>query len=122
MNLLKTIRDWLRCEAEFMSEKQIVDDLIKRMSDADVRSYLMVQYEDLIRSHHGTGRAIRNHYRLWDESNPYVNLDESGHPDHPDQMSMRIIRTIWERAVDVAVARDIPFPTEEEIEAYARGS
>lgn len=65
--------------------------------------------DDLNNYHHSMGRNIRNYYSLWDPKNP---LTENWHnnpesrtfiggvdfsDDHPDSVSMDIIKIIWEK-------------------------
>lgn len=64
--------------------------------------------EDLIRLHHGYGTHIRNKYGLWlnsplteqwrtDESSRKIDGCVDCSPDHPDQVSMVIIETMWKK-------------------------
>jgi hypothetical protein len=82
----------------FMSEHEIVDDmLLYVLTEEAKQSFRKIPDEKhLIRLHSTLGRWIRNKYLLWDENNPYVSNDPNAE-NHPDQLSMRVITTIWSR-------------------------
>lgn len=89
---------------KYLTEDEIVEDLIRTMPAESVDSWKRVPKKELILGHHTTGRAIRNHYHLWDKDNPYtVNDPEPNsdgvidHPLFPDQVSMRIMEKVWEK-------------------------
>jgi len=57
--------------------------------------------DDLLKYHHCLGQAIRNYFKLWErewtpEIYDYVDIS----PDHPDNLSMRIIVDVWQRLQD----------------------
>jgi len=57
------------------------------------------QKGDLVAYHHTLGRNIRNTFELWKlewEPNIIDGVDHS--PNHPDEISMRVIEAVWERA------------------------
>ena len=82
----------------FMSEHEIVDHMFLYVLTEDAKqSFRKIQEEShLIRLHSTLGRWIRNRYLLWDENNPYVSQDPQS-PNHPDQLSNRVITAIWVR-------------------------
>lgn len=49
--------------------------------------------------YHGTlGRTIRNEFKLWDtEWKPEIREGVDYSPDHPDQLSFRVMEEVWER-------------------------
>lgn len=94
----------------YMTEDEIVDHFIGRLSDEALKSWIAVAKDDLIGGHHGTGRNIRNYYALWHEENPYTDSSDPMGDLHPDNMSGRIIERIWERARQLAESRGIPVP------------
>lgn len=84
---------------KFMTEDQIVDDVYDNLTAASKDTLRATARSGLISFHFTVGMAIRNKYGLWDPSNPYVERDEEG-PNHPDQMSMRIIERVWDRVIN----------------------
>ena len=80
-------------EGEFWTINQIIQYMIKHLSDGDVLAILECEHEnDIYRFHSSVGRWIRNTFKLWDLENP--NMDGM----HPDEMSTEILKEIW-RAV-----------------------
>lgn len=80
---------------EFLTEDQILEDLIK---DQDSRTITDNSKDDLIILHQTFGMYIRNEYHLWDANNPVTNYGtfkwNSDH--HPDQISQRLIERLYE--------------------------
>lgn len=70
---------------------EIVEDIIKDMSEADKATVVNTAEEDLIQFHHGWGTAIRNRYHLWRNSALLKDIGK----DHPDEASMVIIKNVW---------------------------
>lgn len=95
------ILDWIKEQfnrCKFLTEEEIVEDLLSDLiSDEEQVVIGMSKYEDLIQYHNSLGRYIRNNYQLWDLGNPYIQLHDSKDPNHPDNMSYRIIQTVWKR-------------------------
>jgi hypothetical protein len=73
---------------------QAVTRLIEGMDDADKKMVRDTKKEDLIQFHHGWGTGIRNEFGLWKGN---TNLLADCHAEHPDDASMVIVRTAWER-------------------------
>lgn len=76
--------------------RDIADNWPKETQD----KFFRTGYDDknLIMYHHGFGTYIRNKYKLWaNEWEPHVVNDVDISPDHPDQVSMRIIEQVWLR-------------------------
>lgn len=72
---------------------RIVTGIISNMSEADKADLLNIAEADLIQFHHNWGRRIRNKYNLWQDKA----LLEGLGADHPDDASMKIIKTVWKR-------------------------
>lgn len=64
----------------------------------DQAAFASKREQALVAFHHSLGRQIRNHFRLWDY--PWT-PDMQGHfdrsPEHPDQVSQRVIVEVWRR-------------------------
>ena len=81
--------------------ESVVSELLEMIGEwpAEHRSkFVGTEKADLIQYHHGFGTSIRNHFRLWEyewEKTLENGVDVS--PNHPDQMSQRIIETAWDR-------------------------
>lgn len=91
--------------AHYMSEDDIVADLLLYQMTEDVKRKLM-QYEagDLAELHRDLGQPIRNYYRLSEPNNPYVD-NVPGSQNFPDEISMRIIERLWTRLTGKAIVR-----------------
>jgi hypothetical protein len=125
--MIEKIKKWLAGfrspnsdgSGKFLSEDEIVIDLANKAAEGDWRSWLLMKESDLIRGHFSTGMAIRNEYRLWES--PHCYPDDGKHPNHPDNMSMRIIKRVWARLWELARCHDWPnIPTQEEIERHSQ--
>lgn len=89
-----------------INEQEIIDEVYSWLEGEpdDVRdSFVSSSKSDLIQYHNTLGRSIRNHFKLWDnkwepviENRGGIELDTS--PNHPDQISMRIIEKVWKKA------------------------
>lgn len=79
----------------------IVEEVVawfKRDDPRNQREFVACSKSDLITYHHNLGRAIRNHFKLWE--NPWDPQLENGidmSPNHPDAISMRVIEAVWEK-------------------------
>ncbi len=67
--------------------------------------------EDLIRTHHGLGRWIRNNWGLWEDSELFWHMQSLGFT-HPDDMSSSIIHEFWSRM------NNLPSKLQEQIARY----
>jgi len=48
--------------------------------------------------HHSLGRSIRNHFELWKyERIPELENDVDVSDEHPDAISMRVIKLVWDK-------------------------
>ena len=70
---------------------EIVEDILKQMSEADKTTVMDTAEEDLIQFHDGWDMGIRNGYNLWHDK---ALVKELG-AEHHDDTSMVIIKTVW---------------------------
>ena len=60
--------------------------------------FAMSTLSELYGYHHTLGRKIRNHFGLWDFGwEPVMDGHCDASPEHPDQISMEVIREVWRR-------------------------
>lgn len=65
----------------------------------NIDQFIDVRKDNLFRYHHTLGRSIRNTFELWSmEWVPELINGVDHSPNHPDQVSMRVIEEVWERA------------------------
>ena len=95
-NIFNTFQ--FRFEPLFLTEEQIVEDVLSKLNAEDRLKLRSIPFEELIGFHSNFGQQIRNKYKLWDVSNPYTHHVDD-HPDHPDNLSFRIIQTVWLRII-----------------------
>lgn len=104
----KWILDWGRPKnpvtPEFLSPRQIADDMMDKLDDFGRNELRSMKRGQLVQFHFTTGMWIRNHYKLWNPLNPYTIIDPQpneddilDHPQYPDTVAMRIIEDVWER-------------------------
>lgn len=75
----------------------VINSVLKQMTGADKLRFRNTKESDLILYHHGFGTQIRNTFGLW-SGNPKLVKDAGfSEKDHPDEISMGIIKAIWER-------------------------
>lgn len=75
------------------------------MFEADAntqREFVECPRDDLVKYHSSLGRNIRNHFSLWSrtwqpEFKKVGSIEVDASPNHPDEISMRIIERVWER-------------------------
>jgi hypothetical protein len=77
-----------------------VENLLKKETLKEIRKEFVNTPKTKLVMYHGTlGRTIRNEYKLW-ETHWTPDIRDGGvdySPDHPDQVSMRVIGEVWER-------------------------
>ena len=81
-------------------EREVIDslkkDVLNEWLEENRDKFLGMSYDSLGALHHGFGTFIRNHYGLWKHKwDPEIKDHVDYSPQHPDQASMRIIRTVW---------------------------
>ena len=78
---------------------EIVDDIFEKISQqSDANELFGCKKHDLILFHDNLGRQIRNRYDLWKyewKEEIVSGVDVS--PNHPDQISQRIIEAVWKK-------------------------
>jgi len=88
-----------------MTKDEIVEDvhrmIMKEWSDKDKKEFFLGPYVDeneLYRHHHGMGQWIRNNYKLWETTwKPELRDQVDYSPNHPDAISMTIIKEVWKK-------------------------
>lgn len=84
-----------------MKEKEIVEDMYKVfLNEPKIikDEFKNTPREQLVSYHSSLGRKIRNRYKLWQNSWETELINGVDHsPNHPDQISMRIIEKIWDK-------------------------
>jgi hypothetical protein len=73
---------------------EAVTRLLAGLSADDKARVRATPAEDLILFHHGWGTGIRNAFGLWRGNRALLEACGGG---HPDDASMVIIRSVWER-------------------------
>ena len=74
-----------------------VSTWLSKATPEERNKFLSTPKEKLVKYHDSLGRDIRNEFKLWDRNWTPV-LDEFGcdaSPDHPDQLSMKVIEEVW---------------------------
>ena len=79
--------------------EQIIDQAMALLPLSELEKMKAEKKADLIKYHHGFGRGLRNHFRLWDpEQLPLVEALCEGRVEvHVDESSMAIMEAMWER-------------------------
>src|SRR5262249_20855878 len=78
-------------DAKFLSDREIVEDYVCGLSEADRTKWL--GENGILLLHFTLGAYLRNHYRMWDPDNPHGR----GFLCDADSRSERIISLIWTR-------------------------
>jgi hypothetical protein len=66
-----------------------------KLDDEEIETLITTKLDELLQFHNSVGRRIRNEYFLWHDDNPYTDNIDPDSDTHPDQMSQRIIESIW---------------------------
>ncbi len=81
---------------EFKEMVGIVENWFYKDTDENKKEFLETPQEKLIKYHTTLGRSIRNEFKLWDrEWKPDIRDGVDYSPDHPDQLSMQVIKEVW---------------------------
>ena len=89
--------------------EECITFVIEKLSNESLEEIRALDEKDLVRLHHSLGRCIRNDLGFWDPACPLTakwhstpegrdmqdGVDCS--EDHPDAVSMRMIKEIWAR-------------------------
>ncbi|WP_269532844.1 DUF6794 domain-containing protein [Chitinimonas sp. BJYL2] len=73
------------------------DMFISRLPSKDQELIRVTKKNDLVQYHHGWGTSIRNEYGLWRGNQKLIMSACGGNLCHPDDASMNIIETVWQR-------------------------
>lgn len=82
---------------EFEDMTAIVELWLNKETKINRQQFLDTPKDKLVRYHTTLGRTIRNEYKLWDTAwiaDIREGVDCS--PDHPDQVSLRVMETVWD--------------------------
>ena len=87
-------------DKEKLNIGEIVDDIVRiiqdEWNDEDRKIFTECEFDNLIQFHHGMGTSIRNDYGLWKhEWEPVIVDGVDCAVDHPDAISMNIIKAVW---------------------------
>ena len=88
----------------------IAEDYIEYLEEEDINTIKNESRDGMIQYHHGPGTFVRNNYNLWttnplteqyrkDRENNGTKYIENGtdmHPQHPDEVSMQVLYTVWD--------------------------
>ncbi len=107
------LRMWFRRVFRlYLSEDEIVQDLYRQLDEEGRKEWGKLTQSDLHFMHFTLGMSIRNNYGLWETGNPHVTLDAPpnaegvlDHPDHPDQMSFRIMEKLQAKCCELKVVK-----------------
>lgn len=80
----------------YLEEDAIINDIIRKMSDEDQKTWKEAKESELVLWHLTTGREIRNKYHLWEADNPFTDTVIADSDNHPDQVSARIMKKVWQ--------------------------
>lgn len=80
----------------YLEEDAIINDIIRKMSDEDQKMWKSVKENELVLWNLTVGLEIRNKYHLWEADNPFTNSIIPDADDHPDEMSARIMKKVWQ--------------------------
>lgn len=77
--------------------EEIAQDVISKLNETEVYHFQEMMYDEIYSLHHGFGTWIRNEYKLWqNEWTPEIKDGVDYSEDHPDAISMKIIKRVWE--------------------------
>lgn len=91
-----------------MTKDEIVEDLHRKILTEwpveNRNAFFLAPYGDehvWAKMHHGFGMWIRNNYELWNTPwTPEIRDGVDYSPDHPDSISMTIIKEVWKKGYD----------------------
>lgn len=96
----------------FKTIDSIADDFISNLLEEEKQRGMKMTKGEMRGLHFYLGREIRNYYKLWDKAHPLTkqwfddNESKSNkhikggvdyHPNHPDEVSDKILICIWEK-------------------------
>jgi hypothetical protein len=90
-------------EHNMMTREEIIEEVRKEIAawpTEDQSTFFFAGYNEfnLIELHHTFGTHIRNKYKLWENKwEPELRNGSDYSPNHPDNLSMEIIKEAWRR-------------------------
>jgi len=101
------------------TEEQMAEEVLKWFDEAPVAAQIVFKnssVKELHDYHHSLGQYIRNTFKLWENQWTPELIDGVDYsPGHPDAISMRIIRTVWEKFKMYSTiginSNDVPSPS-----------
>lgn len=95
MNFLKKLKAMI---VNYRTEESIARDVYKSLSFREMDIIGAVTHPvDMSQFHHTLGADIRNRYHLWwRDHTPVIYQGVDMSPYHPDQISNRILKRVWE--------------------------
>ena len=76
--------------------EEAVEFVISSLSKEDRNTIKNIRKENLIDLHFGLGTWIRNSLGLWGDNKKLLGTDEYKN-DHPDNISSKIIKAVWDK-------------------------
>lgn len=74
----------------------VVEGWFRAGKASDQQQFLNTPKEKLVIYHSTLGRAIRNEFKLWEtEWKPEIVNGVDNSPNHPDNLSFRVIEQVW---------------------------
>ena len=74
-----------------------VSGWLRKENEKTRTEFLNTKEKDLIGYHQNLGRKIRNEFKLWETSwTPDIVNGVDMSDEHPDAISMRVIKKVWE--------------------------
>jgi hypothetical protein len=83
---------------EFDEMVLLVEAWFHKDTPNNKKEFLETPKNKLVKYHSTLGRSIRNEFKLWEtEWKPDMHDGVDCSPNHPDQLSMRVIENVWDR-------------------------
>ena len=81
----------------FYTYDEIVNELLANFSKETLEFFKTLQKDQLSNFHQTLGQDIRNNFIFWTPGNPLTHGYQDDETKHPDNVSMQIIHTLWEK-------------------------
>jgi len=77
---------------------EVVQLLCKETLKEIKKEFVNTPKKQLVKFHGTLGRTIRNEFKLWETNwTPEIRDGVDYAPDHPDQLSLRVMQEVWEK-------------------------
>lgn len=77
---------------------KVVKQWIEKADSQFITEFINTPREKLVKYYPGLGRDIRNEFKLWERHwTPQIIEGIDYSPDHPSQISMRVIEAVWDQ-------------------------